>query len=72
MRAKCSNCKPYIALAPALPLRSAVMFRDRLMIPLKPDHPRPIDHVIDFFGERRPSSTAPPPTPANLAIARVA
>ena len=72
MCSKCADCKTYIALALALPLRSAVMFRDRLMIPLKIDHPRLIDHVIDFFGERRPASTALPPTPANLAIARVA
>jgi hypothetical protein len=72
MCGKCADCKTYIALALALRLRRAVIFTDRLMIPLKGDHPRVIDHVIDFFGERRPSSTVPPPTPANLAIARVA
>ena len=42
------------------------------MSPLKKDHPRLIDHVIDYFGERRPSKATTPPTPANLATGRAA
>jgi hypothetical protein len=61
-----------MALALALRLRSAVLFRTDLMSPLKTDHPRSIDRVIDFFGERRVSRGTPPPTPANLATTRVA
>ncbi len=48
------------------------MSKTILMIPLKADHPRLIDHLIDYFGERPLSGTVPPPTPANLATARVA
>jgi hypothetical protein len=48
------------------------MFTTRLMIPLKADHPRLIDHLIDYFGERALSGTVPPPTPGNLATTRVA
>jgi hypothetical protein len=47
-------------------------YKEDLMIPLKADHPRLIDRVIDYFGERRPATPAPPPTPANVAIVRAA
>ena len=43
-----------------------------LLSPLKTDHPRLIDRVIDFFGERRATTGTTPPTPANLATSRVA
>jgi len=43
------------------------MFRTTLMIPLKADHPRLIDDLIDYFGERDLATTVPAPTPANLA-----
>jgi hypothetical protein len=72
VRAKSSNCKTYTPLALALPLRSAVLFMNDLVSPLKTDHPRVIDRVIDFFGERPFSTSTPPPTPANLATTRVA
>jgi hypothetical protein len=40
------------------------------MIMLKTDYPRPIDRLIDFFGERR-LSMAVPPSPRPAAAARV-
>ena len=42
------------------------------MSPLKRDHPRSIDRVIDYFGERRPSTATLPPTPSNLATGNAA
>jgi len=43
------------------------------MIMLKADSPRPIDRVIDYFGERRPMPAPPPwPRPAKAAIVRAA
>jgi hypothetical protein len=38
----------------------------------KTDHPRAIDRVIDYFGERRPAAAATPPRPANAALGRAA
>ena len=70
--AKFAVCKTHNPLALALRLGTAVMFRTALMIPLKADHPRLIDHLIDYFGERHLSMAVPPPTPANLASHRVA
>jgi hypothetical protein len=72
LHAKYVNCKTYTALALALRLRSAVLFIHDLTSPLKTDHPRLIDRVIDFFGERRATTGTTPPTPANLATTRVA
>ena len=41
------------------------------MILLKTDHPRPIDRLIDFFGERLPA-TPTPPRPVKAAPLRAA
>lgn len=40
------------------------------MILLKPDQPRPIDRVIDYFGERL-LLTASPPSPRPVEATRI-
>jgi len=36
------------------------------MLLLKPDHPRPIDRVIDYFGERRATASSGPSRTARV------
>jgi hypothetical protein len=42
------------------------------MITLKADHPRSIDRVIDYFGERHAPSPQVPPRPGKAAPVRAA